>query len=177
MTVIVWDGYTLAADTQAHGGSSIREVPKVFKLEDGRLFGACGTNEQTLEVVDYLNGKTTAKPELKEEEFFGIIIKDHVAYRVEHKLIPSKIRENTHAIGSGGDYARAALYLGKSAREAVQIAIDLDPNCGGSVEGFECYHQPWEDSPIITRAPLPPPLAPFHYPCASPARYDDEMPF
>lgn len=45
--------------------------------------------------------------------------------------------DNYASIGSGGDFAYTALYLGKSASEAVKVAIDLDVYCGGEVHVFE----------------------------------------
>lgn len=40
------------------------------------------------------------------------------------------------AIGSGFQFAMAALHLGHSAREAVQVAIDLNPYCAGPVVSY-----------------------------------------
>lgn len=37
------------------------------------------------------------------------------------------------AIGSGADFAMAAMYCGKTATEAVKVAIQLDPFSGGRV--------------------------------------------
>lgn len=39
-----------------------------------------------------------------------------------------------HAIGTGRDYARAAMHLGRNAVEAVQVAILFDENCGNGVD-------------------------------------------
>ncbi|EFH3911596.1 hypothetical protein F9618_22875 [Escherichia coli] len=46
-----------------------------------------------------------------------------------------------YAIGSGGLIARTAMHCGKNAREAVQVAIDLDCYSGGSVDSFPAGKQ------------------------------------
>lgn len=41
------------------------------------------------------------------------------------------------AIGSGRDFAMAAMHLGKTAKEAVEIAMHFDINTGGDIIEFE----------------------------------------
>ena len=52
-----------------------------------------------------------------------IIIYNCKAYLVEHLFVKEIF--NYEAIGAGEDFATAALYLGKSAKEAVKVACDL----------------------------------------------------
>lgn len=42
--------------------------------------------------------------------------------------------EGFTAIGSGADYALAAMYLGKNAKQAVQVASELDIYTGGTIK-------------------------------------------
>jgi hypothetical protein len=42
------------------------------------------------------------------------------------------------AIGSGMDFALAAMACGKTAAEAVEIAARFDPNTGGRVDVIDC---------------------------------------
>lgn len=39
-----------------------------------------------------------------------------------------------HAVGSGRDYALAAMHLGLSARDAVGVAMEFDLNTGGELQ-------------------------------------------
>jgi ATP-dependent protease HslVU (ClpYQ) peptidase subunit len=45
--------------------------------------------------------------------------------------------ESFHALGSGRDFALAAMYLGKNAREAVEIAMEFDLETGKGVDCLE----------------------------------------
>lgn len=47
--------------------------------------------------------------------------------------IVTEERSQYAAIGSGWQYATTALYMGKTASEAVQVAIDLTPWCCGPI--------------------------------------------
>jgi hypothetical protein len=51
---------------------------------------------------------------------------------------PRTVTEDAHhAIGSGRDFAAAAMYLGKTAREAVEVAMALTGFCGHGVDTLE----------------------------------------
>jgi hypothetical protein len=54
---------------------------------------------------------------------------------------PENIKTKFFARGCGRDYALAAMYLGKSAIEAVQVASALDVNCGMGVDSL-CLESP-----------------------------------
>ena len=55
-----------------------------------------------------------------------------------YERTPHPIRyEQRHvAIGSGREYAIAAMYLGKNAVEAVDVACALDGGCGGGIDSL-----------------------------------------
>lgn len=50
---------------------------------------------------------------------------------------PATFEDGTHAIGSGRDFAMAAMHLGKTAREAVEVAIALSASCGNGIDTLE----------------------------------------
>jgi hypothetical protein len=52
----------------------------------------------------------------------------------ESTLIPARIKNDFYAIGTGSGYAIAALHLGKSPKEAVEIAALYDPLTGGPID-------------------------------------------
>ena len=52
---------------------------------------------------------------------------DRAPYAANHKFF---------AIGSGRDYALAAMHLGTNSRKAVEVAIHFDNNTGGEVIEF-----------------------------------------
>jgi ATP-dependent protease HslVU (ClpYQ) peptidase subunit len=47
---------------------------------------------------------------------------------------PIPIEDRQFAMGSGRDYARAAMHLGCSAAEAVAVACEFDENCGNGID-------------------------------------------
>jgi ATP-dependent protease HslVU (ClpYQ) peptidase subunit len=55
----------------------------------------------------------------------------------ERTAYPIYYEQDCMVVGSGREYARAALHLGKTAAEAVQVAIDLDHNCGNGIDTLE----------------------------------------
>lgn len=135
MTTIAFDGTTLAADTMANSGGMRRSVSKIFKLDDGRLFGAAGEYQNVLMALEWLN-KGGERPALT-DDFTGLLVDlQGQCFRYEHKLYPSLIAERFTACGSGRDFAIAAMHLGKSATEAVAIAGIFDVNTGRTVQNM-----------------------------------------
>lgn len=139
MTTIAWDGRTLAGDTQATSSGMVRRLPaKVFRIEKGAghvLFGACGLDQDMHLVVQWIAGGMLPidRPKLDEDSFAGIYIDSTGACRLESKLIRLPMIDRFHAIGSGRDFAMAAMHLGKSAREAVEVASEFDIYTSGPI--------------------------------------------
>jgi hypothetical protein len=125
MTTIAWDGTTLAGDTLGVIGETVKiMVHKLFRLADGRLYGGTGEWQEVLAVRDWLT-HGGEKPHL--EDFAGIVIdKIMRCWRLEETLIFLPILEPTHAIGSGRDFALAAMALGCTATDAVLLAAQFD---------------------------------------------------
>ena len=140
MTVIAWDGKTLAADKMAvvgtHKGGT---TTKIFRWEGG-LCGLAGGMAQGLAVIDWLqNGadKDSFPKDPEHESSILVITNCRKVLYYEDSPIALPFENTFHAIGSGRDYALAALYLGKSAKEAVEIACQLDAYCGNGVDTLE----------------------------------------
>lgn len=55
---------------------------------------------------------------------------------------PFQIKQDFYAIGTGAAYAIAAMHLGKSPKEAVEIAALYDPGTGGPIETIEMEENP-----------------------------------
>jgi hypothetical protein len=55
-------------------------------------------------------------------------------YMYESTIIPARIKEPFYAIGTGSAYAMAAMHLGASPREAVEIAALYDPATRGPID-------------------------------------------
>ena len=52
----------------------------------------------------------------------------------ERTPYPVRYEQPFASIGSGREFARAAMHLGKTAREAVELACALDSACGNGID-------------------------------------------
>lgn len=129
MTTIAWDGKTLAGDRQHSMFNDC--APKVFRLENGGLFGACGEAQDSVAVREWLEGGE--KPKVG-DGFHAILIKNGDLYVIENKLVLMKPTRRFFAVGSGRDFAMAAMLLGKTAKEAIAIAAQLDVDTGEKID-------------------------------------------
>ena len=137
MTVIAWDGKTLAADKQATQYSQKQVVTKIFKLDDGSLAAICGQAVYGLQIIewlknagDYPNNKAT-----NEDSYAEVLhIKNGKLYKYSQLETPMLIEQDIFAMGSGQDYAIAAMHCGKSAKEAVEITNMYCSDCGIGVD-------------------------------------------
>lgn len=139
MTTIAWDGRSLAADSKM-AGAYVMRATKAWRLPDGSLFGGSGIFEQVLQAKDWLEAgrPTEGKPTL--DEMQAILIKPcGTAVFLDERLREIPISEPWAAVGSGAQFAAAALALGHTALEACQVAAQLDV---GSAAPFTELTQP-----------------------------------
>ncbi|HHI0879553.1 TPA: hypothetical protein ACP4SH_001811 [Escherichia coli] len=158
MTTIAWDGKTLASDTQASSGDvvcSYTEQKIYTPPESGwEVYGSkvvalgcsgdCGAEMELQELLK--NNLTYASEFLPTFSFTALaIIGAGRAYIISKEKGETRasisLQVEPYAIGSGGLIARTAMHCGKNAREAVQVAIDLDCYSGGSVDSFPAEKQ------------------------------------
>lgn len=132
MTCIAWDGLTLAVDRQANRGTAKNAVTKLCHI-NGNPAAYAGSMYTALRIIRYLRegGRWPAKAT---DDVEVVVIIDHKAhvYYGGSKGEPI-VYEGAYATGCGGDFAQAAMYLGKGAREAVQVAAALCPSVGMGV--------------------------------------------
>lgn len=132
MTTCAWDGQTMAADTRGTAGGMPLCTTKAFRLKDGRLYAASGDAQDAAQVRNWLDSGGD-KPDVK--DFTAMVIgADGSIWRYENKLVPFQILAKFHAIGSGRDYAMAAMHFGKTAREAVEFAALYDIWTGAPID-------------------------------------------
>lgn len=151
MTCIAWDGKTLAADRRCCYGTTIAETTKIHRVGDV-LVGGSGDLSFVLAVIEWVrNGrKPDAYPDSQKhkDDWQPVLVIEADGTSSLYERTPYPIRyENVKvdgpasgtgiAIGSGRDYARAAMYLGLTAKEAVEVACALDSSCGNGVDTLE----------------------------------------
>lgn len=139
MSVVVWDGNYLAADKRASFGSLIRTATKIFRLNNS-LVGYVGDLDAGEELLAWFkDGQDPAKFPLTQRDkdnWVGLLVvkSDRSLLKYERTPYPIKIQDRQYAIGSGRDFAYAAMYCGRTAVEAVNIACIFDSTCGNGVD-------------------------------------------
>ncbi len=140
MTVIAWDGKTLAADKLCNFQNLASETIKVFKTRIG-LIATSGYAAKGAEMRHWLienEGLPEYMPEFQKDEdkcvHVLVITPSGKILKYESSAFPIIVNDKFHAIGSGRDYAMAAMHLGCSAVGAVQVASIFDIGCGLGVD-------------------------------------------
>lgn len=141
MTTVAWDGKIMAADTLATDAWGLVEevLDKIHVGSDFLLAGAGehGAIQSWWKAVSHLDAvgvlafgypvfaKETNDPAMMLACASGVY--RHVSGGF------FKCSRGFHAIGSGRDYALAAMRCGRSAEEAVSLAMEFDRGTGGFI--------------------------------------------
>jgi len=148
MTVVAWDGEMLAGDKRTNFGGLHGTTTKVHRLPDGSLVGCAGNTAQIAEVVHWLGAgaepdKMPAIQRDAKECVSALVIRpDGKVLQYENTPHPIRIENKTWAIGSGRDFAMAAMYLGRGAIDAVAVACVLDSGCGNGIDALTLEGEP-----------------------------------
>lgn len=158
MTTVIWDGKTLASDSQVTSNGAIGLAPfkKIYTPDDateywevnGKRIIAFGLSGDA-RAVDYIRHELhkgityRSQVDVDDELFFSAILltEEHLVY--SWTVDTNKEKRNTHsslipfdgpvAKGSGGRYALAVIAIGKDSKTAVKAAIRLDPHSSGDI--------------------------------------------
>lgn len=142
MTTIAWDGQIMAADTLAVDNWGLKEYcSKIFTGKDF-VMGGAGSRHQILKWWRQIEEKDLefvlqfGYPDFhKDDNDPAILLVDEKGNLWRHVggLFLQHDR-GYHAIGSGRDFALAAMHCERDARKAVEIAKIFDNNTGGDVQ-------------------------------------------
>lgn len=142
MTCIAWDGKTLAADKRSCENGIIGTVTKIHRV-NGSLVGGSGANAFISQMIQWVRDGRKVKdfPDAQRDKddwqpFLLIETDGRIAF-YDRTPYPTWFEQQHYAIGSGRELARAAMYLGKTAREAVEVACALDCGCGNGIDVLE----------------------------------------
>ena len=145
MSVIAWDGKTLAADRRASLGTLIRTTTKVFQLDEvlAAYAGDADAGEEVLAWFKAGRDPSTFPPSQRDKDTWAgllIVWPDGTLWKYERTPYPLKFPPQQFAIGSGRDFALAAMYLGKNAADSVMVASHFDSGCGNGVDEVRFTH-------------------------------------
>ena len=140
MSIIVWDGKTLAADSQATNENlGYGKMSKIWRHGDVLLAGV-GQSQALLAIRNWI--ECGAEPSTFPKEYMDrtertcmwVINRNGKIARIEDGPFLLPRSESMFADGSGRDFAYGALEMGADAVEAVGVACKFDIYCGGGID-------------------------------------------
>ena len=139
MSVVAWDGKSIAADKQATAGGLRHTTTKLRRLDSGEVLAWTGDQDSAGMVAKwYADGADPAKwPESQKDkdDWSRLIVATADSVKVfERQPVFSLIEDQFLAWGSGRDFAIGAMARGASAKEAVEVAMKFDAGCGLGVD-------------------------------------------
>jgi hypothetical protein len=137
MTVIAWDGKTLAADKRSTFGGTPLTTTKIVRVFD-KLVGAAGESGKCRAAVQWL--RNGGKPEdYKGFDGAQLLVIDAagVPWMYDESPQPIRLDDKCVAIGGGMSEAMVAMACGKNAREAVELACRFNTGCGNGIDVLE----------------------------------------
>lgn len=139
MTIIAWDGKTLAADKAATSVGYRRTVTKLYAVPDGMVAFA-GDGDRAMALLDWFR-KGRAQDEYPKFQNDSDTVVDAmfidwngVCWAYGKWPYPQRGEDKFNASGHGRDFALAAMHLGYSARIACEVACKLDTYCGNGID-------------------------------------------
>ncbi len=144
MTIIAYDGKTLACDSRYTAGSTIiTDIgTKIYKLNDITYFGdvlryigmsgACADYDK---VVSYLHSEDFPGG-IIDHDVHALILGEQYIYKLEESasFLIRYSKKQKLTCGSGGKWASSAMSLGLTAMEAAKHAVKHDSACGGKIK-------------------------------------------
>jgi hypothetical protein len=141
MTIVAWDGKTLAADKLGDSSGFRRTTTKIRRF-DGGLFGSAGMGSYAAHMFEWI--KSGARPETipafqLTDEYQNVLVvrNDGTVWIYAQSPYPFEMEDAFHAIGSGRDFAIATMYLGFGAVHAVHVASQFETGCGNGIDTLE----------------------------------------
>lgn len=142
MTVIAFDGKTLAADRQSTSNGHTSTCRKILRCADGSLIAAAGHATHAMQLLRWAcEGFVEAQfPVWADKENYADlwrVLPDGKILCYENGPEPLRYLDATFVAGHGRGYAAGAMAMGATAERAVEVACQLDAFCGGGVDTLE----------------------------------------
>jgi len=144
VTVIAWDGKTMAADKRMGFGAEHATVTKITKIR-GCLVGFAGGSALGRAMLNWFEKGCIPEDypvSQRNDDKCGSLLVIHPDGKIVHfsqEPFGIPVEEKFYAVGSGSPFASAAMYLGYDARRAVEVASALDMNCGNGIDMLELH--------------------------------------
>lgn len=131
MTTIAVRKGVMACDSRLVTGDRYYVCGDKIKIIGNAIVGAAGSANDIAKFMEWFEAQEKEKPEL--EDVDALVLDSRGLWHYTNGCYPDRIRDGMWSCGSGGDAAYAAMLCGKTAAEAVSIAIKCDTNSGGPV--------------------------------------------
>lgn len=140
MSIVCWDGKTIAADRITTSGSLKFKGSKMRRLPNGDIVAWTGSTMGGIAMANWWESgadPNTFPPSQKTEDWSRLIVVSKGKV-FSYEQAPVKIPEDNGfmAWGSGQDFAMGALAFGATAVEAIKVASRLCVTCGMGIESF-----------------------------------------
>lgn len=122
----------IAADKMISGEDSFYLASKLRRGQN-KIYGACGDWDKCLKMLKAIRYRKNLEGDI---DVTVLMLKHDGIWIYESSIIPVRIENDFFAIGTGSGYAMGAMHLGKSPKEAVEIAALYDPSTRGPVESL-----------------------------------------
>lgn len=139
MTVIAWDGNSLAADKLNWFAGSTTTITKIRKIR-GELYGISGKTALAQSCWKWIESEMSddSFPGLQNDGEKSCIImhidSNRKIWIYEHGKNPWHNESPYYAIGGGGELAVGAMAMKANAKQAVEVAIQHNSLCGKGID-------------------------------------------
>lgn len=138
MTIIAWDGETLAADKASTCAGFARSVRKIHIVPDG-IVGFAGDESSAMALKNWFdNGRIVSEwpaCQSQDESATAFFVDwNGKTYHYTNQPYPAEGEDTYYAMGSGRDYALALLHHNMTAVQAVETTSLLDAYCGRGID-------------------------------------------
>jgi hypothetical protein len=128
----------IAADTMVSGEDSYYSVSKLRRGKNS-IYGACGDWDKVLKAYQLIESNST---EWESDLDVSILeLRPDGLWVYESTIIPVRLKNDYWAVGTGANFAIAAMRLGNSPATAVAIAAEFDPFTRHPIEAFQLEAQ------------------------------------
>lgn len=123
----------IAADSMVSGDDSFYLVEKLRKGKHS-LYGACGDWDKILKFYSVLESGGDLDSDI---DVTVLELRSDGIWIYESTIIPARIKNDFWAIGTGANFAIAAMHLGLSPAEAVKLACIYDTSSHEPVDAMK----------------------------------------
>lgn len=136
MTVIACDGHWVAADglvTTDYGIIVEFEAVKVRRLKDGSILGYSGTYHAGEAIAGFLEGQSAEVEVCGSWDALQLMPDGTGLYYCDKHPTKGAPCSWPASLGTGASLALGAMLAGKTAKQAVEIAVQRDTDSGGTI--------------------------------------------